>query len=78
DSIQHTKEFVNKMDSLSRSLELPVGLSNNIVSQVAHRKERGTDLWLKLLGIFISGFAASFGAPFWFNLLKKANPVTPK
>jgi hypothetical protein len=33
------------------------------------------DLWgwfLKVLGIFISGLAASQGAPFWFDVLRKA------
>lgn len=31
---------------------------------------------LKLLGIIISAFAASLGAPFWFDLLKRATSVT--
>jgi uncharacterized protein (DUF486 family) len=30
----------------------------------------------KILGFVISGFAASLGAPFWFDLLKKATTVT--
>ncbi|PBJ08082.1 hypothetical protein [Flavobacterium sp. ACN6] len=31
---------------------------------------------MKMLGIIISAFAASLGAPFWFDLLKKATSVT--
>ncbi len=34
--------------------------------------------WLKLFGIILSGFAASFGAPFWFDLLKKIYSRKPQ
>jgi hypothetical protein len=39
-------------------------------------KHLGTDwgwvLFLKIIGFILSGFAASLGAPFWFDVLKKA------
>lgn len=31
-----------------------------------------TDIILKLIGFLVTGFAASLGAPFWFDILKKA------
>jgi hypothetical protein len=32
----------------------------------------GTNIWLKMAGIFITALAARQGAPFWFDILKKA------
>jgi hypothetical protein len=33
-------------------------------------------LWiLKVLGIFLTSFAASLGAPFWFDVLSRISPV---
>jgi hypothetical protein len=34
--------------------------------------EHSTGIWLKLLGIAITAVAARQGAPFWFDILKKA------
>jgi hypothetical protein len=60
--------FQQKMDSLNKSIQLPVGIQ---YSFVLHPQQRW-DAWiLKLLGVLISGFAASFGAPFWFDVLKR-------
>jgi hypothetical protein len=60
--------FQQKMDSLNKSIQLPVGIQ---YSFVLHPQQLW-DAWiLKLLGVLISGFAASFGAPFWFDVLKR-------
>ncbi|MFT3796732.1 hypothetical protein [Flavobacterium sp.] len=40
--------------------------------------ERVWDFVLLCLGFIASAFAASVGAPFWFDLLKKANPIKSK
>lgn len=70
-------KFNADMKSLSKELKLPVGWEYNVFS-------RHPDSWnllfylLKFLGVLLSGFAASFGAPFWFELFKKLNPTPIK
>jgi len=63
-----TKAYLQKTDTLKKAIALPVGWQYNIF----HKQENGGEnFFLKLIGILLSGFAASFGAPFWFELLKK-------
>lgn len=68
--LKETNVYLSKMDSLSKQAQLPIGVQYNVF----HRPKNDKWDWylLKILGILISGFAASFGAPFWFDLLKKA------
>lgn len=44
-----------------------------IIRYLQHRNATASDgnFWKYLLGIIISGFSLSFGAPFWFDLLAK-------
>ncbi|MDQ6479774.1 hypothetical protein [Dyadobacter sp. LHD-138] len=65
-----TIRLIKSMDSLIVSSKLPVGWKYNLI--VRRAEMDWGDYLLKILGILISGFAASFGAPFWFDLLKKA------
>jgi len=63
-----SKNFITQVDSLRKTANLPVGFQYSIFKQPVH--------WfypflLKLLGILISGLAASFGGPFWFDVLRK-------
>lgn len=51
----------DKLDELS----LPVGWSTNPFPQEANGR------FLKVLGIVLTGTAASLGAPFWFDILNK-------
>lgn len=60
--------FKQKMDSLDKSIQIPIGTP---YSFVLHPKQPLKTWLLKLLGVLVSGFAASFGAPFWFEVLKK-------
>ena len=62
-----TKNYVQRTDSLTKATALPVGWQYNIF----HKQNNNESVWLKIIGILLSGFAASFGAPFWFELLKK-------
>lgn len=62
--------IIKSIDSLVVSSKIPVGWKYNLIARRAEM-DFG-DYLLKILGILISGFAASFGAPFWFDLLKKA------
>ncbi|WP_026904481.1 hypothetical protein [Pedobacter glucosidilyticus] len=59
-----------QLDSLSKEAELPVGFNRNFYSQI-HKADDIEHILMKLLGFLLSGFAVSFGAPFWFELLKK-------
>jgi|GEM_PF-958808 len=63
-----------KMDSLIQKEGVPIGIQYNYFLQVKKKmiKLKITDLLLKLLGVLLSGLAVSFGAPFWFDALKKA------
>jgi hypothetical protein len=72
--IKESRYFANKLDSVSKAAQLPVGwpdktflsndygISNNVLILGL----------IKIIGLVITGFAASFGAPFWFDVLKKA------
>ena len=60
--------FVAQIDSLRRTTNLPVGFEHSLFKQPA---KWFYPFFLKLLGILISGLAASFGGPFWFDVLKR-------
>jgi len=66
-----------KINSLSTENNIPVGLTYNVFCATPDRTPWAFYL-LKILGVLISGFAASFGAPFWFDLFKKLNPSPAK
>jgi hypothetical protein len=62
------QSFEKDIDSLRKAAAIPVGFDHNVFRSPSH----GGDIWWKILGLLISGFAASFGAPFWFDLLRRA------
>ena len=68
--LRQTKAYATQMDSLSKAAALPVGVQYSVLRS-QNRPSVGLAL-LKILGALISGLAASFGAPFWFDLLRKA------
>jgi hypothetical protein len=64
--IKLTIAYSKKVDTLVSNSDLPVGLKYNLICK------KPEDGWLlKFLGLIISGFAASFGAPFWFDIIRK-------
>ncbi len=70
-----SKTFINSADSLRKTAVVPVGIKYSIFKTFP---ERSFYAWLmKILGVLISGFAASFGAPFWFDLLRKVYTKNP-
>jgi len=55
--------------ALAESLGLPIGWAPGDVEALG---EQGVFAWIKkLFGLFLTGLAISFGAPFWFDLLNK-------
>jgi hypothetical protein len=70
---QRIKLLKSEMDSLATAAQLPVGFRYNVFSA----KSDNRNILMVLLGCLFSGFAASAGAPFWFDLLKKAYSVKP-
>ena len=60
--------FIMQLDSLRKTANLPVGFEYSVFKQPVRWFY---PLFFKLLGILISGLAASFGGPFWFDVLKK-------
>src|SRR5215471_4108097 len=68
DLIQLNKAYLHTLDSLKTAAVVPVGFNNSIFKKPEHT----VNSWAwKLLGLLITGLAASFGAPFWFDLLRK-------
>lgn len=72
--IRQTRNYALEMDTLAKQAGLPIGPSKFHWDW----KEFPDTFWGKLLavlfklaGILVTGFAASFGAPFWFDLLKR-------
>lgn len=65
---EELRTYKKEIDSLIRAADLPVGWNYSIINPDS--PAAGNVGW-RLAGILISGFAASFGAPFWFDLLKK-------
>ncbi len=64
------KTFFNQADSVIKEIEnnaIPIGYQNDF--HKTHR-ENGYVFWF--IGILISSFALSFGAPFWFEVMVKA------
>ena len=60
--------FIRQLDSLRKTANLPVGFEYSIFKQPV---KSFYPLLFKIVGILISGLAASFGGPFWFDVLKK-------
>ena len=74
------KTTTDSLASLSKTAALPIGISKNLYFSLRDDGNKN-DPWLalvKIIGILISGLAASFGAPFWFDFLKKIYTVRPK
>lgn len=71
DSSQHARtlnEFKKDIDNLKNAATLPIGYD----ASVFHCAKSSVSFWLwKIIGILTSAFAASFGGPFWYDLLKK-------
>lgn len=63
-----SNNFIAQVDSLRKAANLPVGFQYSVFKQPA---APFYPLLLKLAGILISGLAASFGGPFWFDVLRK-------
>ena len=72
--IKQTKDYTHQMDSLAKENGIPVGPSKFSLAR-GEFPAGGFGTFLsylfKVMGLLITGFAASYGAPFWFNLLKK-------
>lgn len=67
--------LTSALNELLEQTKLPIGFQYNMFAdkQFHNRvKSNGWLIALKIIGVLTSGFAASFGAPFWFDLLKKA------
>lgn len=55
--------------ALAESLGLPIGWVRGDVDRLA--EQNAFEWFKKLFGLFLTGVAISFGAPFWFDLLNK-------
>ena len=61
--------FLQEADSLRSTANLPVGFHYSVF--ISHLPFFSYQMILKIVGILISGIAASFGGPFWFDVLRK-------
>ncbi|HEX5154593.1 MAG TPA: hypothetical protein VFW07_24270 [Parafilimonas sp.] len=76
------KILLTKLDTLQMQTNLPVGFDSSAINlAIIDRKNEQSRthhwwFWIwKIIGVLLSGFAASFGGPFWFDVLKKAYSV---
>lgn len=67
--------YTNQIHALADSTGLPVGFSYSVFKSPPTTRQ---DWMLKVLGLLISAFAASLGAPFWFDVVNKALSLKPK
>ncbi len=70
------KAYSEELQKLIAANKLPVGWESNFFN--SPKDYSWGNIFLTVLGYAISAFAASVGAPFWFDLLKKANPIKSK
>jgi len=64
------KTFSHKLDSLTKANEMPIGLKY-ACSEYQGEQNKLKMILLKILGLLISALAASMGASYWFDLIKK-------
>lgn len=68
---------VEKVDSMLKEIDKirsPIGLGWN-----SDESEKNLPWWLvKLAGLLLTAIAVTFGAPFWYDLLKKLLPISGK
>lgn len=83
--LSQTQAYVHQLDSLKTTAELPIGWSKLKIKcppKDASFIEKSWILskqwFLKILGLVITAFAASAGAPFWFNLFRRVQPSKTK
>jgi hypothetical protein len=67
-AISYTQQF----DSLSKAAALPIGWPQQLKPAGEEAHSLLLLILLKIAGFLITGLTASSGAPFWFDLLKKA------
>ncbi|WP_143306016.1 hypothetical protein [Chitinophaga vietnamensis] len=75
DSVRNDiKNYTHNMQQLITEATLPVGWEYNIFHQARFVKPgtRTSFYSWKIIGLLLTGFAASLGAPFWFDLLRRA------
>ncbi len=71
------KTFSHKLDSLTKANEMPIGLKY-ACSEYQGEQNKLKMILLKILGLLISALAASMGASYWFDLIKKIPTKTAK
>lgn len=71
-SPEQEQQLVKAYLQLKKDAMLPVGWSN----MQPLRKMDVSDLLKLFAGLLITGIAASFGAPFWFDVLKKVTRIS--
>lgn len=62
---------INKNREIAESLGLPLGWLEGEFARTFGANAKADDLIKKLVGLLLTGFALSFGATFWFDLLSK-------
>jgi len=60
----------SQFDTLTTATSIPIGWPKGIFPKIEGQPIYKSIFW-SLLGILISAFAASFGAPFWFQVIQK-------
>jgi hypothetical protein len=71
--------YSNKMDTLIKDTQIPIGnLKKLKPDKFDYTDSEPINYIIWIFGFIITAFAGSAGAPFWFDLLRKANVKTSK
>lgn len=78
-SEQEEKADISELVTEVKSMQLPIGWSKNEFTVNGQEYPKGWalagNIGLKILGLLFTAFAASLGAPFWFDMLNKFNSL---
>lgn len=74
-ALHEAARYSQKLESISNAVQLPIGPAALKNSLTLNGKINWPAFFYKLLGVLITGFAASLGAPFWFQVLKNFSSI---
>jgi hypothetical protein len=70
-----TLALTKQLNSVAKAAALPVGIEESIFYKGIPEERFYMSLFEKIAGLLITGFAVSFGAPFWFDAVRKIYQV---
>jgi hypothetical protein len=74
--VKESAQQVRQSYEILVDLGIPMGWNRKNIPNVPENRWDEAVLWLvKILGLLLTAFATSLGAPFWYDLLKRVTPL---